>query len=83
MADTPRTLAEIEFALEWDRDYALSLQVERDRLRAWIGEKQVFDLTDHEEPLMGGAVAFVVENGTLISNSMTVGVANRTAIDSR
>ncbi len=63
--DGETILAETAFEWDFDGSYDLKLAVEGQRLTAWIDGKQVFDVEDHDRPLDGGAVAVVLEEGTL------------------
>lgn len=53
-------------------DEALGLQVQGDRLLATIDGKTVFDIRDTDRPLSSGAVAYVVEEGRIQSDAMSV-----------
>jgi hypothetical protein len=65
-------LAEAPF--EWDVDiqYTFSLQLKGDRLQAAINAKELFDIRDADERLRDGAVAYVVEEGCVLSSAVTV-----------
>ncbi len=65
-------LAETAFPVEWDRQYHLALEVSGKRIRAWIDGQPVFDVLDRDQPLTGGGVGLVVEEGCLSSNAVTV-----------
>ena len=41
----------------------------------WVDGERVGDVTDTDDPLTGGGVAFVVEEGHLIANAMSVSPA--------
>lgn len=70
--DGDAVLAEIDFTWEVEIDYALRLQVESANLRAWIDGQLLFEVEDIENPLQGGGVAFVLEEGHMMSESMWV-----------
>jgi ADP-ribosylglycohydrolase len=72
MCNQPKTLAETAFPVEWDRPYHLALEVTGERIRAWIDGQPVFDVVDREQPLTGGGIGLVVEEGCLSSDAVTV-----------
>ena len=65
-------LGEKEF--EWDvqKKYILKMQVSGSQIKAWIDGQLVFDVVDANNPLLSGGVAFVVDQGHISSQSMTV-----------
>ncbi len=63
--DGERILAEKEFAWAFDESHDLRLAVEGQRIRGWVDGTLLFDVQDTERPLEGGAVAIVLEEGTL------------------
>lgn len=70
--DGDMVLAETEFAWETDRPYALRLQAAGTRLRGWVDEQLMFDVRDEEQPLLGGGVALVCEEGHMMSDAVVV-----------
>jgi ADP-ribosylglycohydrolase len=70
--DGDQILAETDFRWREDESYGLRLQAEGAELRAWIDGKLLFSVGDGERPLRGGAAAFVVEEGHMMSYSMLV-----------
>jgi ADP-ribosylglycohydrolase len=70
--DNQTTLAEADFAWEWDKGYNLALQVEGNRLQGWIGGRQVFDIEDRDQPLLAGGVALVCRDGTIMTDAVRV-----------
>jgi len=70
--DGERVLGEIPLPGAGDRPYALRLSVLGRRITAWVDGKKAFEEEDADDPLSGGAVAFVVEEGHAIADSMTV-----------
>lgn len=70
--DGEQVLAEKEFDWELDRTYDLALEVEGHQIRGWINGDLVFEFVDDQNPLMGGGVAYVVEQGHLESQAMVV-----------
>ena len=63
MLDGETVLARKDFAWEYTRPYLMSLEVNADRIKAWIGEELLFEFTDGDEPFTCGAVAIVCEEG--------------------
>ncbi len=71
--DGARTvLAETPFAWQHWKPVTLSLETRGDRLRAWAGDRLVFDLTDAGSPLAEGALGLVVEEGHLLAAEIAV-----------
>ena len=72
MRDTQTTLAEIP--LEWSvfEPRTFQLEAHGSRLRAWMDGRLVFDLID-PEPLTGGGVGLVIEEGTVSCDAVHVG----------
>lgn len=57
------TLSEEPFAWEFGQAYDLRLEVVGDRIRGWVSGKQLFDVRDASNPLPGGAIALVCQEG--------------------
>jgi ADP-ribosylglycohydrolase len=70
--DGSTTLAEGGFPWQADQPYNLRLQVDGARIRGWVDGKILFDVDDSQDPLLGGAAAFVLEEGHLSSQVMEV-----------
>jgi hypothetical protein len=71
--DGETALAEADFAWESTRSYALRLSVEGNRLRGWVDGQLVVEASDTSSlPLTAGGVAYVIEEGTLMSDAMSV-----------
>jgi len=71
MLDTPEVLAESDFPWTFGETHALSLEVTGATLRAWIDGAALFAVTD-AQPLVGGAVALVCEEGRTATNAVRV-----------
>lgn len=67
-----RVLAEMPFGRGGDAAHRFALRVRGARVAALIDGKIVFDVEDGDAPLEGGAVAYVVEEGHLSSDSIGV-----------
>ena len=65
-------LVETDWPWELDTSYELSLQVTGVSLRATIDGESVFDIEDSVQPLTGGAVALVCEEGRTATQRVTV-----------
>jgi hypothetical protein len=65
-------LAETAFAWEVRRTYDLSLIVVGNRIEARIDGTSVFDVTDEDRPLTGGALALICEEGCLSSDTVSI-----------
>jgi len=50
----------------------LRAQVEGAGVLGWVNEQLLFNVEDELQPLLGGGVAYVVEEGHLSSQAMTV-----------
>jgi hypothetical protein len=66
----PTVLAEAAFAWEIDRDYALVLRVEGERLTGTVDGSMRLEATD--AALGGGSAGFIVREGTLVSGPITI-----------
>jgi hypothetical protein len=71
--DGDTVLAEVPFAWDYWTSYAMALEVQGNRLRAWLEGKLVFDLEDPQRPLTSGGIAIVVEEGQLLTDAIEVG----------
>jgi hypothetical protein len=71
--DGDQVLDEMDFAWELNQAYDLTLEVVGARIRGWINGDLAFDVTDDQDPLTGGGVAYVIELGHLESQAMVVG----------
>ncbi|HLV81081.1 MAG TPA: hypothetical protein VKT32_12405, partial [Chthonomonadaceae bacterium] len=70
--DGHSVLAETAFSWDLDTAYALSLQVKGSALQGWIDGKLFFDLPDADQPLTGGAVALVCEEGRIAADTVRI-----------
>ena len=71
--DGDTVLAEVPFAWDYWKPYAMALEVHGNRLRAWLEEKLIFNLEDSQQPLTSGGIALVVEEGQLLTDAIEVG----------
>jgi hypothetical protein len=70
--DGDTILAEQDFEWEIHSTYQLRLQVSGDRIRAWVEDRLLFDVVDEDCPLASGGVAYVVDQGHLSSQALSV-----------
>ncbi len=70
--DGDTVLAEVDFAWEVETDYTLRLRVEGTLLHGWANDRLLFEVEDAHNPLQGGGVAFVIEEGHMMSEAMRV-----------
>ena len=71
MVESEVVLAEADLGWEYDRGYALRLQVEGPRVRAWLDDELCFDVQDGA--LTSGGVALICEAGRIVTDAVTVG----------
>lgn len=70
--DGETVLSETDFNWEFDETHKLRLDVKNNRIRGWIDNTLYFDIVDEDRPLENGAVAIIIEEGTLTSGDVTV-----------
>ena len=70
--DGETVLSEADFSWQFRGTYTLSLQVIGTRILASIDGNRLFDMHDYDDPLTGGGVALVCEEGRMGSNEVTV-----------
>ena len=70
--DGDTVLAEQDYPWTFGAVKQFSLRVEGNRLSASIDDQVLFDVEDSDKPLIGGGVAFVVEEGRIMSDAMKV-----------
>jgi hypothetical protein len=63
--DGESVLAELPFAWQFDQAYDLQMQVQGDRIQAWVDDTLLFDVVDPGSALMSGGIAFVCEEGRI------------------
>jgi hypothetical protein len=61
--DGETVLAEADFPWTYDEHYDLRLRVSGNRIKAWIDDQPLFEITDDDRPLLTGAIALVCEEG--------------------
>ncbi len=70
--DGDTVLAQTDYPWNYGADKTFSLRVTGNRIQASLDGAPLFDVTDDDRPLTGGGVAYVVEEGRVMSNAMTV-----------
>ena len=75
--DGEAVLAEADFPWQFDVTYELGLEVRSNRLLASIDGEDIFEVEDEDRPLVGGAVAFVCEEGRMESDVIRVQPVDR------
>lgn len=70
--DGDTILAERDFKWQYHNSYTLKMQVSSNRVTAWINNELQFDLFDEDLPLLCGGVAYVVDQGHITSQAMSV-----------
>ena len=70
--DGDTILAEKDFDWETYGTYQLKMEVSGNQIQAWIDDELQFEVIDEENPLQGGGVAYVVNQGHISSQAMTV-----------
>ena len=70
--DGYRTLTEVDFPWHLGSTYKLSLSVKGNRLTGSIDGRPVLEAEDTDSPLTEGAIALVVEEGRISTNSISI-----------
>ena len=70
--DGDTLLAETDYEWPFGATKEFRLRVQGNRLQGSIDGQPLFDVVDTHRPLTGGGVAFVVEEGRIMSDAMTV-----------
>jgi ADP-ribosylglycohydrolase len=70
--DGDTVLAEVDYPWAFGAIKEFRLRVTGNRIHGWIDGQSLFDVSDNTDPLDGGGVAFVVEEGRIMSEAMTV-----------
>jgi hypothetical protein len=70
--DGDTTLAEADFPWAYGQTYNFTLKVRGRRIHGEIDGQLLLTADDNERPLMGGGVAFVVEEGRIASEAVSI-----------
>ncbi len=68
----PTALAEMDFPWAFGETHILALEVVGATLKAWVDDRPCLTAVDEEQPLSGGAVALVCEEGRTATNVVRV-----------
>jgi len=72
MLDGQTILAEMNFNWEFTGNYQLSIEVDGNRIAAWIGQQPLFQIIDSDRPLTSGAIGIVCEEGRGRNGPVTI-----------
>lgn len=72
MLDGETVLAQAGFAWQFGETHELRLRVKGRRIQGWIDDVQIFDVVDHDRPLLEGAIALVCEEGRTATKAVRV-----------
>ncbi|MGB8980608.1 MAG: ADP-ribosylglycohydrolase family protein [Anaerolineales bacterium] len=63
-----------EFPFEWEfwESYDLALEVRGNQFKGWVDGKLVMEFEDRDSQLTSGAIGLIVEDGFLMTNSVTL-----------
>lgn len=70
--DETLILKEVDFPLQFNVKYDLVFKVAGQRLQGWVDGVLLFDVVDNDHPLEGGAVALLLEEGTISCESVEI-----------
>jgi len=70
--DGEAVLAETDFPWSLRGTYTLRLQVVKNHIQGWIDDRLLFDLHDTDQPLTGGAVALICQEGRMASDAVLI-----------
>jgi len=70
--DGDTVLAEAPYSWRYGATKEFRLRVQGNRLQGFIDGQPLFDVEDTAQPLASGGVAFVIEEGRIMSDAMTV-----------
>ena len=70
--DGDTILGEKDFEWEIQSSYTLKMEVSGNRIKAWVDGQLQFDTVDEHKPLLRGGVAYVVDQGHVSSQAMTI-----------
>ena len=68
-----QVLGEASLGWEFGQSYDLKLEVRGNRLKGWVGEECLFDITDSSDVLASGAAALLCREGRTACSSVSVG----------
>ena len=65
-------LKEIDFNLEYYKNYSLSLKIENNKLSGFLDNDMVLEYEDTSNVLENGAMGLIVEDGTMVTDEIIV-----------
>ena len=67
-----KTLKEIDFDLEFFKDYELKFKVDGNKLQGFVDNKLLIEVEDKLNPYEEGMIGFLTENGAIQSDSISI-----------
>ena len=67
-----KTLNEIDFNLEYFKDYDLKFKVDGNKLQGYVDNQLLIEAEDSSNPFEEGMMGFLTENGAIQSNSISI-----------
>ena len=67
-----KTLKEIDFDLEFFKDYELKFKVDGNKLQGFVDNKLLIEVEDKSNPYEEGMIGFLTENGAIQSDSISI-----------
>ena len=67
-----KTLKEIDFDLEFFKDYQLKFKVDGNKLQGFVDNKLLIEVEDKSNPYEEGMIGFLTENGAIQSDSISI-----------
>ena len=67
-----KTLKEIDFDLEFFKDYELKFKVDGNKLQGFVDNKLLIEVEDKSNPYEEGMIGFFTENGAIQSDSISI-----------
>ena len=67
-----KTLKEIDFDLEFFKDYDLKFKVDGNKLQGFVDNKLLIEVEDKSNPYEEGMIGFLTENGAIQSDSISI-----------
>jgi hypothetical protein len=64
------TLKEVDFEVEFFKEYNMKMTVQKNKIIGQINDKTLIEIEDNDNPLLNGGSGLVVENGTLVTDQV-------------